>query len=116
MRCYRAGTSVAWNSTACDEREFDFVASRYRDESLNPLAPENRVVYLFRIAGWRGFRRQAHGAAAAAGLRHRQNRNGAVDTRRRTAVGRGDRGRALRMSQNRRENCKRAIFREKREE
>ena len=47
MRYYRAGTSVAWNSTACDEREFDFVASRYRDESLNPLAPENRVVYLY---------------------------------------------------------------------
>ena len=47
MRYYRAGTSVAWNSTACDEREFDFVASRYRDDSLNPLTPESGVAFLY---------------------------------------------------------------------
>ena len=47
MRYYRAGTSIAWSAVDCDEREYDFVASRYRDDSLNPLTPENSVAFLY---------------------------------------------------------------------
>ena len=37
-------------SDACDSRAADFVISRYRHESLNPLAPENRFVFLYENA------------------------------------------------------------------
>ena len=43
-----------------------------------------------RPARRRRIQRQVHGDAAAARLRHRENRDGAMDTGRRTAVGRGD--------------------------
>ena len=47
MRYYQAGTSIEWSDAACDEREFDFIVSRYRDESLNLITPENRVAFLY---------------------------------------------------------------------
>ena len=35
---------------ACDPRVEDFAISRYRDESRNPLTPENRVAFLYESA------------------------------------------------------------------
>ena len=42
-------SGIYWESGAdgCDPRAADFVASRYRDESLNLLTPDNRAVFLY---------------------------------------------------------------------
>ena len=44
---YMSGIYWAGGADGCDPRVADFVASRYRDESLNLLTPDNRAVFLY---------------------------------------------------------------------
>ena len=49
--------NVGAGVVGCDPRAADFTVSRYRDESLNPLASDNRFAFLYESASPRDPRR-----------------------------------------------------------
>jgi len=46
-RYFMAGSHWVEDADACDPRRWDFAVSRYRDEGLNLLTPENRFAFLY---------------------------------------------------------------------